>query len=125
MVRNSGGGSHGSGLNPQYINQMNDYLDLSDNIGHNPFCPDGYRLCNVREVAVLWSFIPTKDRTSYLSGIFNHSRTHWSFGVDGEKDKGLPNKSWGWTISSEKIIMANFNKQTTSYIRCVRDVKVN
>lgn len=114
-----------SGFNPQYINQMNDYLDLSDNIGHNPFCPDGYRLCNVREVAVLWSFIPTKDRTSYLSGIFNHSRTHWSFGVDGEKDKGLPNKSWGWTISSEKIIMANFNKQTTSYIRCVRDVKVN
>jgi hypothetical protein len=113
------------GRNPQYIDQMNAYLDESDNIGNNPFCPNGYRLANVREVAVLWNFIPSKDKSSFLGSIFCHSRTHWSFGVAGEKNKGLTSKSWGWTISNEKIIMANQGRQTTSYIRCVRDVKTN
>ncbi len=86
-------------------------------MGNNPFCPDGYRLANVREVAVLWNFIPSKDKSSFLGSIFCHSRTHWSFGVAGEKNKGLTSKSWGWTISNEKIIMANQGRQTTSYIR--------
>ena len=115
-----------AGLNPRYINQMNAYLDKTDNIGDNPFCPDGYRLCNVREDAVLWSFIPESDQKSFLTGVVNHSRTHWSFGVAGTKNKNLASKSWGWSITSAKILMANENKndQQTQYIRCVRDIKV-
>jgi len=112
------------GKEVQYIKQMNEYLD--ENIEENPFCPPGYRLPNVREDAVIWSFIPESDRTSFLSGIMNHSRTHWSFGEDGVSNKHLTNKSWGWSISSAKIIMANVSRsdQKTSCLRCVKDIKV-
>lgn len=116
--------------NPRYINQMNAYLDSPANIGGNPFCPSGYRLCNVREDAVIWSFTPSGDLSSFLTnsngGTFmNHTRTHWSFGESGVNNKHLSNKSWGWTISKDKIIMANVNKsdQQTLYLRCVKDVK--
>ena len=111
------------GKEVQYINQLNEYLD--DHIGKNPFCPEGYRLPNAREDAVIWSFIPTADRDQFLSGIMNHSRTHWSFGVAGVNNKNLSNKSWGWTISSSKIIMGNHNNQKTGSLRCVKDIKVN
>lgn len=112
--------------NVKYLNQMNAYLDDPDNIEANPFCPSGYRLCNVREDAVIWSFVPTTELGSFLpSGTINHSRTHWSFGDSGSANKHLSNHSWGWTISSAKIIMGNVNKndQKTAYLRCVKDIK--
>ena len=115
------------GMKVQYPRDMNHYLDL--HINDNPFCPEGYRLPNVREDAVIWSFIPTSDRSSFLASMYNHSRTHWSFGIDGKNNKHLSNLSWGWTISSGKIIMGNDRtyrqNQPTSYIRCVKDIKVN
>lgn len=115
-----------NGTNPRFINQLNAYLDKGENIGSNPFCPEGYRLCNVREDAVLWSFVPEKDMNSFLSGVVNHSRTHWSLGEAGENNKHLSNKSWGWSITTAKILMANVNKndQQTQYLRCVKDIKV-
>lgn len=113
----------GTSYETQYPRQMNQYLDATWGIVENPFCPKGYRLPNVREDAIIWNFIPTSDR-NYLNGTNNHSRTHWSFGVDGYRRKsGL--SSWGWSISKVKILMANTRKddQRTSGIRCVRDVQ--
>lgn len=113
----------GKTYQPQYVQQMNQYLDATLGLVENPFCPKGYRLPNVREDAIIWNFIPTSDR-NYLNGTNNHSRTHWSFGVDGYRRKsGL--SSWGWSISKVKILMANTKKsdQRTSSIRCVRDVQ--
>lgn len=103
------------------INAMNEYLNK--NIGVNPFCPPGYRLCNVREAAVIWYFIPDNNyRRDY-----NFTRTYWSFGVysptynSARQDTGT---SWGWGTAKAKTIMANKDNQKTSYIRCVRDIKV-
>ena len=113
----------GKSYDVQYPRYMNAYLDASWGIQSNPFCPEGYRLPNVREDAIIWNFIPVLDR-NYLYGINNHSRTHWSFGVDGVRRKtGL--SSWGWSVSKVKILMANERKddQRASAIRCVRDIQ--
>lgn len=114
------------GYDAHYINQLNAYLDDPNHIGENPFCPSGYRLCNVREDAVIWSFVPTEDINDYLKSMFNHSRTHWSFGVAGTNDKHQSQDFWGWSIASGKMLMAvkNSSAQSTPYLRCVRDVKV-
>ena len=114
---------NGTTYDPRYAKQMNQYLDATWGIVTNPFCPQGYRLPNVREDAIIWNFIPSADRT-YLNNINNHSRTHWSFGADGSRSKsGL--SSWGWSVSKVKILMANVRKddQRASAIRCVRDVE--
>lgn len=112
----------GKTYQPQYVRQMNQYLDATWGILSNPFCPPGYRLPNVREDAIIWNFIPSTDK-NYLSGLNNHSRTHWSFGADGAHSKsGLT--SWGWSVSQVKILMANVlrDDQRTSKLRCVRDL---
>lgn len=104
------------------INAMNAYLD--NNIGINPFCPPGYRLCNVREAAVLWYYI---EDTAYRVD-YNFTRTYWTFGVysptynSGRQDTGT---SWGWGTAKAKIVMCNKNNQKTSYLRCVKDIKVD
>ena len=112
-----------NGYNAHYIDQLNAYLDDTNNIGENPFCPTGYRLCNVREDAVLWSFIPTDDIGSFLQNVINHSRTHWSFGEDGVNNKHQSKRFWGWSISSAKMLMAVANNTSTNYLRCVKDIK--
>lgn len=112
-----------NGYNAHYINQLNAYLDDTNNIGENPFCPTGYRLPNVREDAVLWSFIPSTDFGSFLQGVVNHSRTHWSFGVSGVNNKRQGKNFWGWAINNEKMLMAIANNNSTNYLRCVKDVK--
>ena len=114
---------NGVTYDPRFVRQMNQYLDATWGIKQNPFCPRGYRLCNVREDALLWNFIPRTDM-NYFSNINNHSRTHWTFGVDGVHPKtGLT--SWGWSISKVKILMANVHRddQRASAIRCVKDVE--
>ena len=114
----------GKTYEPRYARQMNQYLDATWGIVDNPFCPEGYRLCNVREDAVLWNFISSSDRSNYFKGMLNHSRTHWYFGVDGGAPKsGLT--SWGWTVNKDKIMMANARKddQRTTSLRCVKDMK--
>lgn len=111
----------GVNYEPRYARDMNRYLDATWGLVSNPFCPEGYRLPNVREDAMLWNFIPAND-LNYFNGTINHSRTHWSFGVDGTTPKsGLT--SWGWSISKEKILMADVHEpsQRTTSIRCVRD----
>lgn len=112
-----------NGYDAHFINQLNGYLDDSNNIGENPFCPSGFRLCNVREDAVIWSFVPSEDLNDYLKNVTNHSRTHWSFGEAGKYNKHQSSKFWGWSINSSKMLMAIENSQSTSYLRCVKDLK--
>ncbi|MBQ9309305.1 MAG: DUF4906 domain-containing protein [Bacteroidales bacterium] len=111
---------------------MNENLDLS--IEENPYCPKGYRLCNIRELEVLWDFIPSPGDNDFRPAI-NFARTHWSFGrvgdfYDTKKGSGRSayTNVWGWGTSKKevKILMAGHNddadKKATE-IRCVRDIE--
>ena len=106
------------------INRMNEYLN--DHIGPNPYCPEGYRLCNVREASVLFEFVP--DEQYKIN--YNFTRTAWSFGVLGEYYKkgrtghNLDN-SYGFSTSIAKPQMTEQNSQTTTSVRCVKDIKVD
>lgn len=105
-----------------YINTINEYLNT--NVGENPFCPSGYRLPNIRELAVMRYFIPSDDINSVFSANAP-SRTHWSFGLVGafyNSGRGTENR-YGWGASKEKIFMMDRNNQKVDYPRCVKDVK--
>jgi len=95
---------------------MNEYLD--SNIGHNPYCPEGYRVPNVRELAVLRDFIVAGDVKSYIY-TSTPSRTHWSFGVVGKYKKD--GTRYGWGASYQKVYM--LEGHTFNNIRCVKDIK--
>ena len=123
--------------NCQWIEGMNNYITDS---GSNPFCPPGYRLPNVRELGVLWNFIPDAgfQRNCYFS------RTYWSFGSEAQKEEhrdaarvngqwlgenkpnGTTKVRWGWGASQSKVLMADAGTsktdQKTDWVRCVRDL---
>ncbi len=104
------------------ISEINDYLNA--NIADNPFCPQGYRLPNVREVAVLRDFIPSSDVEKYFGrDNFAPSRTYWSFGVVGEFYKSVLGKRYGWGAAYTKVHMFETNSQRSNSVRCVKDVK--
>ena len=106
------------------IKAMNDYL--TEHTGNsNQFCPDGYRLPNLRELALLRNFIPEGDIKSYFSsGVQAYSRTTWSFGITSPnyaEARTNTKNSYGWSASSEKVLMG-LTTHTTSSVRCVRDI---
>ena len=108
-----------SGKNYQHINVMNWYLDQDEQ--PNPFCPEGYRLPNVREATVVQKFAPETEGGLITKNprAFMFTRTQWSLRA---KVAG----TWGWIGSHEKMMMGNLNgagDQYTSYARCVKDDK--
>lgn len=108
----------------QTIDAMNAHLNTI--IGQNPFCPTGYRLPNVREVAVIRNFLTDDEAKDYHGrqneGHFMFSRTYWSFGKIGAHPKS--NSSWGWASSYQKVLMANAGGPQRAYTaRCVKDLK--
>lgn len=96
---------------------MNNYLDAN---GINPYCPEGYRLPNVRELAVYRNLIPDSDKTSVFNkdNIYAFTRSYWSLGSDGLRKV---TNEYGWGANKQKILMT-YNHTTTS-VRCVKDVR--
>jgi hypothetical protein len=109
--------------------------DINNNIDSNytnypeKYCPEGYRLPNVREVAILAYFIPSaSDAKSFVKSSNSVvSRTYYSFGV--RNPGGLnytKDPHWGWRVeiknNAVKASMAA-NSATTTTLRCVKDVK--
>ena len=111
----------GRSYNPQTIDGLNGYLDATWGILENPYCPEGYRLANVREVALIWNFRPYSDLDYVGKSQYIHSRTHWSFGGPGTETKDAP--SWGWSISREKIQMTRAGSGLGTTLRCVKDIR--
>jgi len=100
---------------------MNDYLDAN---GFNPYCPEGYRLPNVRELSVYRNLIPDDDKTSVFiysksNTVFAFARSYWSLGVNGLKKV---TNEYGWAASNQKILMDYTGHKTTT-VRCVKDVR--
>lgn len=105
-------------------NKMNENIDK--NIEENPYCPPGYRLCNIREASVLRDFIPSSDKEFHIS--YNFTRTYWSYGVLGDlydtRRTGTDmSKSYAFGTSPQKVLMTELDKQKTKSIRCVKDIK--
>ena len=101
------------------IRQLN--LDVTDNKVHP--CPEGFRLPNVRELAVISYFFDYNDVKQYTTDKHAVSRTYFSFGYEGMKF--APDNHWGWTIRGDKgfrMGMVAYN-QSVRYPRCVKDVK--
>ena len=110
---------------------LNDYLDACFGGMDTEFsvCPAGYRLPNIREMAIIWNMLQpltTGDagNTGFLSsGDDNQvpSRSHWSKGVDGNDTK--VSTAWGWGMMNNKILMAEPNsRHSIKKPRCVRDL---
>ena len=105
-------------------NKMNETIDK--NIDANPYCPPGYRLCNIREASVLRDFIPTSDKSFHVN--YNFTRTYWSYGILGDlyntaRTGTNMSKSYAFGTSTQKVLMAEKDNQTTSSVRCVKDIK--
>ena len=115
---------------------INNNIDSNYANFQEKYCPEGYRLPNVREVAILSYFIPlASDAKSFVkSSNTILSRTYFSFGV---RDPGglnytttpkPENTHWGWRAeikySAVKASMAA-TSVTTKVLRCVKDVKVD
>ncbi len=113
--------------NLKAIDQLNQYLDDSfPNLDSNySICPEGYRLPNVREISLMWTSLSamTTGDNAYMGtggdGSGSPCRTHWSFGVEGNKK--MPNR-WGWGMSTRHLLMASKGQEFTK-LRCVKDLQ--
>ena len=87
----------------------------------NPACPEGYRIPNQVELAVMFYYIE-----HYKPGAI-WTRTYWSFGALGKNNKGVKDQgtkkfSYGFGINGGNITVYENGK---SEARCVRDIRVN
>ena len=96
----------------------------------NPYCPDGYRLPNVRELAIMCYYLTmTENEAEVFICVDNNkkylsfARTTYSFGNGG---KGFQPDHWGWAIgkTDNRFRALKSNSNNTKSIRCVKDIKV-
>lgn len=106
---------------------LNTYLDACFGGLDSDFsvCPHGYRLPNVREMAVIWNLLMEMDTgdSGYLGSGSETipSRTYWSKGKNGSKKV---TNAWGWGMLNTKLLMADAsnNNHSVKAPRCVRDL---
>lgn len=98
--------------------------ELNNSLGVNRFCPEGYRLPNQRELALMHLYCAS----SFWSGVSqSYSRTYYSYGAAGSKPKSTESAKHGWCRDSYNIYMENSSTnsdQASTQTRCVRDVEV-
>lgn len=106
-------GTSGNGYDYRTLDYVNWYLDQDEQ--PNPFCPEGYRLPNLREVTLMLKFAPETSNNYFTSTAYGFTRTHWSL-------RHKVTKTWGSIAGAAKIMMGNAD-QKTDYVRCVKDDK--
>jgi hypothetical protein len=95
------------------------------NLGQtHPYCPDGWRLPNQRETAIMYYYMTGKDINGNNTGENamgdTMTRTRWSFGANGLYPK--VNNKYGFRCGSNTITVSN---TATTNARCVRDIRVD
>ncbi|MGM9762971.1 MAG: hypothetical protein ACI3ZQ_02990 [Candidatus Cryptobacteroides sp.] len=113
--------------------ELNDNLNEAiRNTGKNPYCPDGYRLPNQRELVILKFF-------TNLTLPDMNSRTYWIFGSTGEAYEGGLSKfppypyqgdnatyKYGFNYKGNITLSVPYGASVkASEVRCVRDVHVD
>ena len=94
----------------------------------NPYCPDGYRIPNQRELAImvyykLYDESEFNHDLPYQSGTNERNamcRTKYSFGALGANKAGATDK-YGFSYTPNVITLAGYSASST---RCVRDIRV-
>jgi len=87
----------------------------------HPYCPEGYRVPNQREMAMMDNYTPDIVGNGYMT------RTKWFFGQAGEVI--LPTawtegrEKYGFSISSGNVSLQYNETGTTT--RCVKDIRVD
>lgn len=126
---------NGTTYNLTQYKGLNDYLDAcfgGMDVDYS-VCPKGYRLPNIREMAVIWNILKpltTGDAAANNNGYLGHgdantvpNRTHWSKGPEGTNK--VP-AAWGWGMMDNKIMMAQpygaTGKHRVQKPRCVKDL---
>lgn len=108
-------------------NTMGDMGDINEDIttaGHNDYCPEGFRLPNQSELAVMTLALPT---SFWNSGVRVPSRTYFSKGfyAVGQPKAGEEEKlGWVYTNSNGNVLLPSRDanhSQISKHIRCVRD----
>ena len=97
----------------------NDNITTAINNGEdNPYCPEGYRLPNLVELAM---------ELYYMGGISDYqlSRTYWDFGIDGSSgNTGKDGESkYGYIYNKNNITLGPESYQFKT--RCVRDIRTD
>lgn len=95
------------------------------NLGQtHPYCPDGWRLPNQRETAIMYYYMTGKDLNGNNTGENamgdTMTRTRWSFGKNGLYPK--VNNKYGFRCGNNTITV---NNSATANARCVRDIRVD
>ena len=116
---------------PSYnsINFPDMQANIDRSLGDNPYCPDGYRLPNQREMTLMHFYCAS----SFWSGCSQaYTRTYYSYGMNGSNPKPTevdPNVSnqqkTGWSRDANNIYMENSIRESghrSTMARCVRDV---
>lgn len=113
------------------VQEINEKIDEK---GENEYCPEGYRLPNVRELGVICyyfdhseMYVRSDPETNGKKSYFTFARTKLSFGVTDKQFTNEANK-WGWAVGNDgyyRAIAARNDTDThrTLSIRCVKDVK--
>lgn len=108
---------------------INDLISSEIQAGrNNPFCPEGYRLPNQRELSVLLYY----SDLSFTLGNMTPSRTYWIFGDMGPSN--LTKKKLYSPNANDPVVKNGFNINSNGNItvgngealgtaRCVRDVR--
>ena len=112
-----------------------DIIDLNNAItlNNNPYCAEGYRLPNNRELCMMYYFLPTEFWTTGVTKNSSNvetkayvTRTYWSLGREGNRHISPTKISIGYQmggnrLSTETIGDSNPNLPST-VARCVKDV---
>ena len=101
------------------LEDMGQIIEHIDSEGKNLYCPEGYRLPNQRELAIMSLALPS----SYWSSSLNYlpSCTLYSRGKYGTNDELYGGKrKLGWVKSTSKIHLPVEGEKST-YFRCVKD----
>ncbi len=95
---------------------LNTNVTTAINAGNqNPYCPEGYRLPNQTELAMM----------KYYEVIDNQmvSRTYWAYGTDREDGIAAKENKYGYIYSGGNISLEGENKNFVC--RCVRDIRTD
>lgn len=88
--------------------------------GHNSYCPPGYRLPNMTELAVMTTLLPSSYWSSNTDHIFP-GRTYYSRRASGSNPTYSEREKLGWGFDKNIFHMKHIN-HIIKGIRCVRDI---
>ena len=104
--------------------------NIDRSLGDNPYCPEGYRLPNQREMTLMHFYCASSFWTNCYQA---YTRTYYSYGMNGsnpkptEVDPSVSNQQkTGWSRDSRNIYMENSLRESghrSTMARCVRDVE--